>query len=168
MDTQTSRLEGILQRLRARGFRITPQRLAIVRLALADARHPSVEELYESIRRDFPTTSLATVYKTLTLLREMGEVNVVDGCQGVAHYDGLDPSPHAHLICLRCGRIADLALPALDNLRQTVAQGIAGWKLSQGPNFYGICPRCRGQEPAGEAKDHLADDSSVTRGRANE
>lgn len=145
MNSRESRLEQVVQRLRANGLRITPQRLAIVRLALSDTRHPSVEALYEAIRKDFPTTSLATVYKTLAMLRALGEVNVVDSRQGVVRYDGRDPLPHSHLTCLECGQIVDLALPEEDDLRQCVIRGYPGWELSQGPNFYGLCPACRGR-----------------------
>jgi len=71
--TRQQRLQLILDRLAERGRRITPQRLAILRMLTESEKHPSAEQLHQAILKDFPTTSLATVYKTLHLLKEEGQ-----------------------------------------------------------------------------------------------
>ena len=60
----------------------------------------------KSLRTQFPTISLATIYKTLTLLKEEGEVLEID-LHNDSRYDGNKPYPHPHLICTQCGKIAD-------------------------------------------------------------
>ena len=59
------RLEQMLAKLKGHDFRITPQRLAILEILSASKDHPSAEQIYEKVKTDFPTTSLATVYKTI-------------------------------------------------------------------------------------------------------
>jgi Fe2+ or Zn2+ uptake regulation protein len=101
--------QDLIARLRAAGGKLTPQRLFLFR-ALEHAHcHPSAEELYEEVRADLPTLSLGTVYKTLSELVELGEVQTVETGDGRAHYDP-NTEPHAHLHCRRCGRLADASL----------------------------------------------------------
>ena len=60
--------------VREKGGRLTPQRLAMLKILAKSKGHPSAEQIYDQIRADFPTTSLATIYKTLSLLKDRGEV----------------------------------------------------------------------------------------------
>ena len=68
------RLERMLQKLREHKFRITPQRIAVLKILALNNEHPSIEMIFEQIKKDFPTTSLATVYKTVTVLKSLQEV----------------------------------------------------------------------------------------------
>ena len=68
------RLTSILSKIKGRDFRMTPQRLAIIKILISSESHPSVDDIYKEVRKLFPTTSLATVYKTITLLKELSEV----------------------------------------------------------------------------------------------
>ena len=74
MNDIQKRLDEILTKLRQREFRITPQRIAILKAFLQRQDHPGVEQVYEEVKVNFPTTSLATVYKTVNLLKEVGEI----------------------------------------------------------------------------------------------
>ena len=96
------RLEEMVKKLRERQCRMTPQRVALLRLLAASEGHPSAAHLYDRLRAQFPTTSLATVYKTLSLLDEMGEVLELGFSEDDNRYDGNKPYPHPHLICIRC------------------------------------------------------------------
>jgi Fur family peroxide stress response transcriptional regulator len=105
----TTRYDQLLARLRRDGFRLTPQRMAVLRVLAEDTGHPTVEQVYDRVRSDYPTTSLATIYKTIDMLKGIGEV--LELSVGESHrYDGRDPRPHPHLICESCGAIIDLAL----------------------------------------------------------
>nr|WP_281432196.1 transcriptional repressor [Desulfatitalea alkaliphila] len=129
--------------MRRAGHRITPQRLAILR-AFADSHsHPSVDMVYAAVKPNFPTTSLATVYKTVVLLKELGEVMEIGFGEGGNRYDVRVPTPHPHLVCTRCRRILDAELDALDHLTETLAQSTGFRILSHRVDFYGICPECR-------------------------
>ena len=146
MTNPQTRLDEMIAKLRQRGYRLTPQRIAILGILAASAGHPSVEQVYESLKADFPTTSLATVYKTVTLLKEMGEIlELAFGNDGNC-YDGNKPYPHPHLVCIKCKRIIDPEVVALGELSQQLAQTtgfqITGHRL----DFYGICPQCQEQE----------------------
>ncbi|MBZ2172562.1 Fur family transcriptional regulator [Nitratidesulfovibrio sp. SRB-5] len=143
MDTRT-RLASLLERLRDNGHRLTPQRVAIVRALIEHDGHPTVEQLHQSILPDFPTTSLATVYKTIALLKEDGEVLELGFGELGSRYDGRHPEPHPHLICTRCGAIADYSLQELDELvaRMAAATGFA--VTSHRFDMFGLCPACRG------------------------
>ena len=143
MSNPQIRLDELVRKLRARDCRITPQRLAILR-TLADSKgHPSVEQIYEQIRPDFPMTSLATVYKTVTLLKEMGEVLELGFGDGSNRYDGNRPYPHPHMICNHCGAIVDLEVPGLDALSQQAMEETGYAIVSHRLDFFGICPKCQ-------------------------
>ena len=73
MKDLQARLDNILAKLRVRGCRITPQRVAILKVFLGSKEHPGVEQVYAQVKTNFPTTSLATVYKTVHLIKEIGE-----------------------------------------------------------------------------------------------
>ncbi len=120
----TTRYDQLLTRLRRDGYRLTPQRLAVVRVLADDPGHPTVEQVYERVRVAYPTTSLATIYKTIDMLKGIGEV--LELSVGESHrYDGRDPRPHPHLICESCGAVVDLALdgPLGDPVFLTAAAG---------------------------------------------
>lgn len=146
MDDWQARLEELVAKLRERDFRITPQRLAILRILAASENHPSVEQVYEQIRREFPTTSLATVYKTIATLKEMGEVLELGFADCASRYDGRRPRPHTHLICIKCRAIIDPDLGSLETVPLRVAQQ-AGFRLiSHRFDIYGLCPRCQSEK----------------------
>jgi len=157
--TQTSaRLNTIVARLRERGYRITPQRMAILKVFAASENHPSVEQVYEQVQREFPMTSLATVYKTVTVLKDLGEILELGFGNGGNRYDGAKPYPHPHLICLRCQTIIDPDLGVVDDLPQELAQKYGYQIVNHRLDFYGICPRCQREiqeSPAGTRSPSL-------------
>jgi Fur family peroxide stress response transcriptional regulator len=138
-----ARLERMLAKLRERGQRVTPQRLAILRILARSEGHPSVEQVYRLVARDFPTTSMATVYKTVTLLKEMGEVLELEFSQESNRYDGNKPYPHPHVMCVGCRRIVDPDLHELDGLAAEVTRQSGFRILNQRLDFYGLCPECQ-------------------------
>lgn len=141
-----ARMDELIEKLRERDYRITPQRLAILKILAVSDGHPSAEQIYERIKGDFPTTSLATVYKTIATLKEMDEVLELGFADDSNRYDGNKPYPHVHLICVKCRSIIDPEVESIELLPQQVAQG-AGYRLvSHRFDIYGICPRCQAEE----------------------
>ena len=100
------RFDQLIAALKERDFRLTPQRVELVRLIAVSEGHPSANQLYTKIQRQFPTMSRATVYKTLALLKEINQVLEID-LRDDSHYDGNRPQPHPHLICMNCNKIID-------------------------------------------------------------
>jgi Fur family peroxide stress response transcriptional regulator len=139
------RLDEILVKLRNLSFRITPQRVAILRIFLNSQDHPSVEQVYAQVKADFPSTSLATVYKTVSLLKEVGEILEIGFADGSNRYDGNKPYPHPHLICTRCKRIMDSDIDLVDQIANELEQ-TSGYRIvSHQIEFFGICPACQKQ-----------------------
>jgi Fur family transcriptional regulator, peroxide stress response regulator len=127
--------------LRGAGLRVTPQRLAIAEAVLAQ-HHPSVAEVYESVRRRFPTIGLATVYATLHGMAEHGLVRPLP-FENVTRYDA-NTAPHANLICTSCGRITDFN--ACDDLLEALRErtDVAGFSLEQERvDLLGVCADCQ-------------------------
>ena len=137
------RFEQLIARLKESEYRLTPQRVELIRLIAASEGHPSASHLYNQIKVQLPTMSLATVYKTLDLLKELGEVLEI-GLRDDSHYDGNKPYPHPHLICIKCKRIMDGELDsAVKNIVQEVEKNFGFQILKHQLDFYGICPDCQ-------------------------
>jgi len=151
MPKLESRLDELVSKFRSHGGRMTPQRMAILRALLAED-HPTIQHIYAAVRRDFPMTSLVTVYRTVALLCDAGEVLEVDACAPLAHYDGLRPNRHPHLVCTACGRVADSPDLELQTLTEDLGQRSGNWALSQEVHFYGLCPDCRAKRTPDEEK----------------
>jgi Fur family peroxide stress response transcriptional regulator len=142
MDPQ-KRVEEMLFKLKERDFRITPQRLAILKVLAASEGHPSVDDIYQEVKAEFPTTSLATVYKTVSLLKELNEVLELGFPDGSNRYDGYNPVPHPHAICMKCKKIMDPELMNLDELSQEMSKK-TGYKIFHHRlDFFGLCPECQ-------------------------
>lgn len=144
VSTSEQRLRTLIERLRARGYRLTPQRLAILQVLLRDSSHPSAEQVFAQVRRLYPTISLATVYSTLHVLKELGELLEIDCHEGFSRYDGRQPQPHGHIRCLVCRRVDDLPLGEGERLAQAVAAQTGYQEVRPQLLFTGICPRCQG------------------------
>ena len=143
MNDVQKRLDEILTKLRQRDYRITPQRIAILKAFLQSLDHPSVEQVYEEVKENFPTTSLATVYKTVNLLKEIGEILEISFAIGGNRYDGNRPFPHPHLICTRCSKIIDPEVSQLDQMTAELAEA-TGYRIdSHQVEFFGVCPSCQ-------------------------
>lgn len=110
-------LEARLELLKAAGFRLTPQRRAIVAMFHADAGHLTPQQVFLALCDVLPSMSLATVYNTLEVLEEVGLLTRVTGHDGQTYFD---PTvvPHHHALCDGCGEIFDIFLKpgALKNL----------------------------------------------------
>jgi len=142
MSDPKVRFDELITALKERNFRLTPQRVELVRLIATSEGHPSAAQLHAKIKTKFPTMSHATVYKTLALLKEMKQVLEID-LRGDSHYDGNRPAPHPHLICMKCNKIVDgemdLDPSSVRRLEETSGYQIVHPQIV----FYGLCPDCR-------------------------
>ena len=142
MTDPDSRFDQLISALKERNFRLTPQRVELVRLIAVSEGHPSASQLYTKIKRQFPTMSHATVYKTLAMLKEMNQVLEID-LRDDSHYDGNRPQPHPHLICVKCNRIMDGEL-TLDQKSLRKVEQASGYKILRPQiSLYGLCPQCK-------------------------
>ncbi len=145
MANPQTRFNVMIEALKERDFRLTPQRIELVRLVAASEGHPSATQLYTTIKDRFPTMSPATVYKTLALLKEMGQILEID-LRDDSHYDGNRPEPHPHLVCTQCGRIIDGELRLTPDMIRQI-ENESGYRiLRQQVTFYGYCPACQSKK----------------------
>src|SRR4030042_6181695 len=137
------RMTKMLSKLKRHDFRITPQRLAVLKILATSKGHPSSDLIYRKVRAQFPTTSLATIYKTVLLLKELGEVLQLGFPDGSNRYDGKRPYPHPHIICTKCKEVLDPDLASLDELTEEMEKKTGYKILSHRLDFFGLCPKCQ-------------------------
>lgn len=92
--------------LKTNTLKATPQRICVLK-ELSKKKHPSIENLYEALREENPSMSLATVYKNIATLKEKGVVIEVNVADGKMRYD-INSHPHIHFVCQQCGWIQDV------------------------------------------------------------
>ncbi|WP_300457545.1 transcriptional repressor [Desulfobacula sp.] len=142
MADHKKRDEIIIRKLRDNGHKITPQRMAIVKILAKSLGHPRVEDIYDQIKKDFPTMSLATVYRNIVLIKSLGEILELGFPDGSNRYDGNKPYPHPHVICIKCKKIVDSDLDSLEGLQKEVAAATNFKILNHRLDFFGICSNC--------------------------
>ena len=122
--------------------RNTRQREVILEELRRSSAHPTATQVYDLVRRRLPKISLGTVYRNLDLLARMGMIQRMETTGAETRFDG-DLRPHDHVRCTACGRIDDLAGPAVEvppeGRRDFAGYQILGHRLE----FVGLCPKCR-------------------------
>lgn len=138
-------MDAITALLRNKGFKVTPQRLAIYKVLANTKTHPSAEMIFNELQPIYPTMSLATVYKTIEILKELGMIQRLNVGEDSFRYDAMVEN-HAHIRCMGCGRVDDLT--EVDDASFVKAvEGTTPYKLtSQQFYFYGYCPECQEQK----------------------
>ena len=133
----------LTEKLRQRGYCMTPQRLALMRVLAATEGHPNAASLFASVKVQYPTNSLATVYKTIDLLKDLSEVIEIN-LHDVSHYDGSKPYSHPHIICTNCRKIIDGDMEeSISKLVREVEQNMKFKVQRHQINFYGLCSECQ-------------------------
>ena len=131
----------IIQALRSKGYKATPQRIAICKMALGSKEHPSVQKIYREVKQMHPTVSLATVYTTLNILKESGLIQELNFPQGQTRFD---PNLEAHInfVCRLCGNIQDSEDAALKELVKKASAKANFSPTAQRIDVYGVCGQC--------------------------
>jgi Fur family ferric uptake transcriptional regulator len=130
--------------LRQQGFKVTAQRLAVLR-AVSGRPHLTAEELVEVVRSDIGVVSRRSVYDAVNVLADMGLLRRIQPAGSAARYEDRVGDNHHHLICRACGRTVDVdcavgARPCL------TAADDAGYEIDEAEVIYwGHCPDCRQQ-----------------------
>lgn len=121
------------------------QRESIKNFLAARYDHPTAETVYQNIRKEFPNISLGTVYRNLSLLSDIGEIQKLSTGIGPDRFDG-NPDPHYHFMCNGCGAVLDLAVTGLEHINILAAQNFDGEIEGHITYFYGKCPACRAKK----------------------
>jgi len=134
-------LEELITSLREEGFRITPQRIAIVDYLLKTEEHPSAEHIHKTIQKKYPMMSLSTVYKTLDLLKEKKLVNEIE-VEGESRFDA-HTDEHINLVCMNCGKIEDIDEDSLKEIQSRVARKSKFLIVKGSFEMFGYCDICK-------------------------
>jgi Fur family ferric uptake transcriptional regulator len=134
--------DAVLESLRARGYRMTPQRRAIVNEIMRTSGHISAQGIVERVRARVPGVNASTIYRTLDLLEDLGIVSHAHLEEG-AEYHHLGTEEHIHLVCARCGRSQTVTPEDVEAVASTVLE-----RTGFAPDFThfavsGLCARCR-------------------------
>jgi Fur family transcriptional regulator, stress-responsive regulator len=130
------------ERLRQQGFKVTPQRLAVLR-AVAGRPHLTADDVVEVVRADIGTVSRRAVYDAVSVLADMGLLRRIQPAGSAARYEDRVGDNHHHLICRTCGGMVDVdcavgATPCL------AAVDDAGYEIDEAEVIYwGQCPTCQ-------------------------
>ncbi|MEO1593148.1 MAG: Fur family transcriptional regulator [Cyanobacteria bacterium J06632_22] len=133
--------ETIVQTLKAKRLRVTPQRFAVYSNLLGRTDHPTAEQILQDLNQDAPTSSQATVYSSLQALRGAGLVREVLLEEGVRRYDA-NVDLHHHFRCKSCGAIEDVPWEQFQQV--DVSQLRSGLQVdSYEVTVHGVCDRCQ-------------------------
>ncbi len=135
--------QSFLKFLRARGHRVTGERLEVLDRVLTSDGHFEADSLYLKMKTEGSTVSRATVYNTLGLLHESGIVSRNRFSQGYSQYEKIAGRPHHdHMICTRCGAIYEFESPRIRRLQDEVCRGFEFRPTYHSFQIFGLCKDC--------------------------
>jgi Fur family transcriptional regulator, ferric uptake regulator len=142
-----SEIEKLKTNLKEKGYKLTPQRRAIVDIIIQNAgSHLTTEELYDLVKTECPEIGLATVYRTVQLLEELGVVSKLDLNDGCYRYELVredENHQHHHLICSQCGNVIEVQGDLLEVLEHEIESKYDFKIKNHSVKFYGICSGCK-------------------------
>lgn len=145
-NVSPTQLDKVKESLKLKGYKLTPQRRAVVNKVLENrGSHLTAEELYELVKKECPEIGLATIYRTIQLLEEVGmicKLNLDDGCNRYELVDEEETHHHHHLICTKCGKVIEVAEDLLDAIERNVEEKYKFKIENHSVKFLGICNKC--------------------------
>lgn len=133
----------IIQQIKDKGYKITPQRRAIIDALLLPGRPPTAKDILGKVRSTFPEISLDTIYRNLNLLAEIGFLIQINLKNSETSRFELIKHHHHHLICLGCGEAICVEHCVLDERDLDVAREKGYEVVGHAYEIYGYCPVCR-------------------------
>ncbi len=123
----------------------------VIREALAGrCDHPTADNIYTSIKQNYPNISLGTVYRNLNLLVEIGEAIKIPGKNGSDRFDATTEI-HYHFVCESCGEVSDIDMPIIEDVELLASKYTDSRLTSHEISFYGICKCCADKENASKS-----------------
>ena len=123
-------------------LRPTRQRRAITDALAGAEEFQSAQDIHDVLRRDGEKVGLATVYRTLQAMADVGEVDVLQGPGGEAAYRRCSPSHHHHLVCRQCGRTVEISGSSVERWTESVARDNGFSEVSHTIELIGLCAAC--------------------------
>lgn len=140
-------ISKLKENLKEKGYKLTPQRRAIVDIMIDnEGNHLTAEEIYDLVKNDCPEIGLATVYRTILLLVELGiisKIDLGDNCSRFELVHEEESHQHHHLICTDCGKILEVEGDLLENLESSIETKYEFQIKNHSLKFYGVCSECK-------------------------
>jgi len=143
MSKYAKRFTEMQWSLKKQNYKVTPQRLAILKILAYNTNHPKIDEIYEILRKDFPTTSPATVYKTVAVLKDLKEVLEIQYSSEGNRYDGVNPVSHPHIFCTQCNKVFDIQCLSIEDIVAKLTNETGFTVNHVRLDVSGICPACK-------------------------
>lgn len=137
------------EELKQKGYKLTPQRRAIVDTIIEkEGEHLTAEEIYDEVKKNCPEIGLATVYRTILLLEELGvicKLDLNDGCSRyeIVHKD--ETHRHHHLVCNECKGVLEVQDDLLEELEAIIEKSYEFKILDHSVKFFGLCKKCQSE-----------------------
>lgn len=138
-------------------MRMTKQKKIILDIVRRSHNHPTAQEVFEEARKVIPSLSLATVYRNLEQLSEIGLIRKVVLSDQIARYD-CNTGNHYHIRCIACGRVDDLPFAFPDDLEERIGRSVGYAILDHHLEVRGLCPACRDRMDVIQREDQPAMD----------
>lgn len=139
--------EVLKEDLKKRGYKLTPQRRAIVdTIVECEGEHLTVEQIYDVVKKKCSDIGLATVYRTIILLKEIGFVSKLNLNDGLSRYELVHTNErhrHHHLICNGCKKVIEVEDDLLDELEEEIQKKYSFKIVDHSVKFYGYCMECQ-------------------------
>ncbi|MDO4308059.1 MAG: transcriptional repressor [Eubacteriales bacterium] len=117
------------------------QRESIKEFLMTQTTHPTADIVYDNMKQIYPNISLGTVYRNLSLLTDLGEIQKLSCFGGADRYDART-SPHCHFMCTSCGSVMDLDIDAAGTLVKEAEEQFSGKITGYSARFFGLCEEC--------------------------
>ncbi len=134
---------SLITALQASGHRITRQRRVVLEVLEESREHPDAESLYRKARQRAPRLSLATVYRTIAVLKQMGLVAEYSLGEEHGHFEAIPERPHYHFTCLGCGQVVEFDAPQVAQAVQELAEREGMEIRAIHFSITGYCAGCR-------------------------
>ncbi|WP_300368793.1 Fur family transcriptional regulator [Hydrogenimonas sp.] len=133
-------MKGTAELLKEHQLKVTPQRLKIV-MMLKKHGHINIEDLYGEMLKEFPSVSLATIYKNINQMIDNGLIQEVKLPRSKSVYE-LIKDPHLHMVCDKCHKVEDVVVGTEKIIEE--AEKLSGYIITESfITLRGICAECQ-------------------------
>lgn len=131
-------LEELTNELKKNNIRLTHQRLKVLEFLSNSRQHPTVEQIYNALKKEVPSLSKTTIYNTLKYLSDLNLIKVLTIDDNEAHFDAVTDG-HGHFKCTSCGEIFDFDI----DLDSCTTENLDDYKINEKAVYFkGTCPGC--------------------------
>lgn len=145
-ENLTNKFNNLKDKIKEKGFKLTPQRRSVLNTIMEnEGKHLSTEEIYDIVKKKCPEIGLATVYRTMQILDDIGLVYKHNFDDGRSRYEvtSNEDHQHHHLVCIKCGNVLEVEEDLLDQLESQVEDKYSFSITNHNVKFFGYCSKCK-------------------------